>query len=395
MPFLRSTLSHLLRLLSTLCIFLLLPTLLIVFIASSKPIRIAHQYQTGGSQWDLGIFQVNIARGGIWFLDLQTRSAISPPRFHLFDPLQWNITRPDASWIDRLTPAQVTPMHFGYCSTLRHSERVEPAISHGAGSFFLIDPLTGRHREETVVEEERITRIPLAAIIMVLCLPILLRAAPMIRRRVRTKPPGDQPSLLRLLWQRCFNVIAGTFVVLLLLALWQWPRTQSAGSTFFWVSEWSVSNGFYMEHSESLRRSFNLTHEGWQLSHTFFVQGPPQVAADPTHQIMINPSDPSLATQPPIAGTRFLGFALSTEDIPLLLNRGAFRQQGWTFLIPHWAMILLFAITPAIWLYAKLRPASRRAQRLKQGLCVNCGYDLRASPDRCPECGAIADRIAR
>lgn len=35
----------------------------------------------------------------------------------------------------------------------------------------------------------------------------------------------------------------------------------------------------------------------------------------------------------------------------------------------------------------------KRSQRQESGRCVACGYDLRASPDRCPECGAARLKI--
>jgi len=73
------------------------------------------------------------------------------------------------------------------------------------------------------------------------------------------------------------------------------------------------------------------------------------------------------------------------------MNGGPFSLQkdssgGSTLLFPIWAIASVTTCLPAAWLFDFFL---RRKRRRARELCATCGYDLRATPDRCPECGTI------
>jgi hypothetical protein len=76
-------------------------------------------------------------------------------------------------------------------------------------------------------------------------------------------------------------------------------------------------------------------------------------------------------------------FQRGGESAPATPSGMAWRISWHELIVPFWFVALvLVAVLAMLFRLRRPRPAP--------GLCATCGYDLRASPQRCPECGAVA-----
>jgi hypothetical protein len=85
--------------------------------------------------------------------------------------------------------------------------------------------------------------------------------------------------------------------------------------------------------------------------------------------------------------------------VPLWHGFGIKRDQrthlGQTFVsnyavAPAWPATVVMAFLPVLW----VTRAVRCRASARRGRCATCGYDMRATPERCPECGTAVGPAA-
>jgi hypothetical protein len=198
------------------------------------------------------------------------------------------------------------------------------------------------------------------------------------------------------------DVAAGLSLILLIGVLGMWTRSQSVRDSFVHRSilpspPWAVKErevrvtGFRGSAALTVTTYTHLDIQGnWLRAELDAEQGFDHERGDPA---------PLPMTPGPVNGTSFGAWGFYREvypaapmfrDSPGRVARGGRWRFAWPYATTHaapwWVLAAGLAILPAL-AVPRWHRAWQRMRRANSGLCPACGYNLRATPDRCPECG--------
>jgi hypothetical protein len=174
-------------------------------------------------------------------------------------------------------------------------------------------------------------------------------------------PPVAPPPVDRA--RRRLTILSAVSLLAFLLVAWDWARH---GNNMAWayVNVLDRRIGF-----ESSGGRIAIEYAGREGANPGFHAGSSSASTSPPDYYRLH--------GPRVNDLRFAG---------LTLQFGEFSGALYQLTFPRWALAMIAAPLPVrwflIWRATRLRGARRAA-----GQCLRCGYDLRETPERCPECG--------
>ena len=125
-------------------------------------------------------------------------------------------------------------------------------------------------------------------------------------------------------------------------------------------------------------------NRGWVFDRWHGRLDPSSRRPSPTITVNVAPPPGALPPRPGVQDFVWHGFEYHADVRPVRPNDRWIRQVWF----PHWTLATFGTIAPIAFFLS----GARRRSRIRRGLCDECGYDLRASTDRCPECGTPISR---
>lgn len=145
-------------------------------------------------------------------------------------------------------------------------------------------------------------------------------------------------------------------------------------------SEW---DSWFDSNSGNLR--WNVNHVHWQYERTPVQMGESSgpgwySAGEPRRNSRVPVPNASDKTT---IGYDYMGFGAGRYVLVEGSGSNRSARSHTAIRMPHW-VALMIALIPAAVIFRRYR---RDRRRLREGLCITCGYDLRGGTTRCPECG--------
>ena len=190
------------------------------------------------------------------------------------------------------------------------------------------------------------------------------------------------------------NILSALSLLLCGVVIAFWIRGQFKGDWFQWHKTDPQANTWRAADMVSGRSGFYFS---WQA---FYFERPGHVEEYSLVLKRINGFGhmESQAQSMPYRGSFWnrLGFGARWNGLQSgysgsVTDRSNFRYSFDGCHVPYWFILLLLGLG-GLRLIVRTRAELRRRQRLRDNQCLACGYDLRGSSGRCPECGQPANR---